>query len=297
MRRLSGVDGMLLATVVIWSLNFTVTKYVLTHGFRPLAYSSVRYGAAAVLFAGLTLALERTLAVSGRDSLLLLGAAAAVLWLNQIAFVYALKLTTATTAALILGTTPVFTAFFARLFGLERLSVRFWSAALVSFGGVALVAIGSGGELSADLGGDLLAVGMAATWAMYSVAIAPLMRSYSPYRISAVVLLATLVPLILTSSPQLGAQDFGSLSSTVWLGLAYAVLGPLVLTNVLWFTSIRRVGPSHATLFANLQPFLAAVFALLLLSEHMSGLQAAGGVAIALGILLARRPSVVAPAE
>ena len=42
---------MLLVTVCIWAFNFTVTKYVLTHGFAPLAYSSVRYGAAAALFA------------------------------------------------------------------------------------------------------------------------------------------------------------------------------------------------------------------------------------------------------
>jgi len=28
---------MLVATVLMWSFNFTVTKYVLAHGFRPLA--------------------------------------------------------------------------------------------------------------------------------------------------------------------------------------------------------------------------------------------------------------------
>ena len=31
---------MLLATVVLWALNITVTKYVLTHGFQPLAYAT-----------------------------------------------------------------------------------------------------------------------------------------------------------------------------------------------------------------------------------------------------------------
>jgi drug/metabolite transporter (DMT)-like permease len=41
---------MLLATVVLWALNFTVTKYVLEHGFQPLAYSTVRYGIATIIF-------------------------------------------------------------------------------------------------------------------------------------------------------------------------------------------------------------------------------------------------------
>jgi drug/metabolite transporter (DMT)-like permease len=42
--------------------------------------------------------------------------------------------------------------------------------------------------------------------------------------------------------------------------------------------------------FANLQPFLAAIFSLLILSEPLTGLQIAGGVAIAGGILVSRPP-------
>ena len=296
MRRPGSTDLMLIATVVIWAFNITVTKYVLTHGFRPLAYASVRYGAAALLFAVLTLVLERSLAVGGRSSLGLMAAAAFVLFLNQIAFVYSLDLTSATTVALILGTTPVFTALVAFAVGLERPSARFWIAALVTFGGVALVALGSGGSLSADLGGDLLAVGLAATWAVYSVAIAPLMRDYSAYRISALILLATWVPLGLVSIGQLSGQDYGGLSALVWLALAFAVVGPLALTNVLWFTAISRVGPSRATLFANVQPFIAAIIAVIVLSESMSTLQVVGGIAIALGIVLERTYAPVAPA-
>ena len=51
---------MLAATVVIWALNFTVTRYVLNHGFHPLAYSVVRYGLAATLFASFTYGRERS---------------------------------------------------------------------------------------------------------------------------------------------------------------------------------------------------------------------------------------------
>ena len=113
------------------------------------------------------------------------------------------------------------------------------------------------------------------------------MQRYSPYRISAVVLLPSIGLLILTSSARLGDQDFDP-AALVWLALAYAVVGPLVLTNVLWFTAIDRVGPSRATLFANLQPFVAAIFAVVLLSEDLGALQVVGGVLIAAGIVVAR---------
>ena len=75
----------------------------------------------------------------------------------------------------------------------------------------------------------------------------------------------------------------------MWALFAFATLGPLVLTNLLWFTAIDQVGPSRAALFANLQPFLAAIIALVLLSEELTMLQVAGGLAIAAGIVFSRR--------
>jgi drug/metabolite transporter (DMT)-like permease len=156
------------------------------------------------------------------------------------------------------------------------------------------VAVGSGGSLSADLKGDALAVGGAATWAAYSVAISPLMRRYSPFRLSAVFLLAVTVLLFASGSRQLADQSF-DFSALVWVGFAFAVIGPLVMTNLLWFTAIDRVGPSRASLFANLQPFLAAIVALLVLSEKITGVQVAGGLAIAGGIVLASRRGRPAP--
>ena len=287
-------DLMLLATVTLWAFNFTVSKYILDHGLHPLTYSSVRYSCAALIFAGITLAWEGSLRIARRD-LPLSGFGTAVLFANQLCFVYALRFTTATTVALLFGTLPIFTALFARGSGVEHLPVRFWVAAGVSFAGVALVTVGSGGSVSANLKGDVLAVLGSATWAAYTVAIGPLMRRYSPFRLSAVFLLAVMVPLLAAGSRQLADQSF-HVGALVWIGFAFAVAGPLVITNLLWFTAIGRVGPSRASLFANLQPFLAALIALLLLSEPVTALQIVGGVGIACGIVLAsRRGAVLLP--
>lgn len=289
MRRPGPVDLMLIATIVIWAFNITVTRYVLTHGFQPLAYGAIRYGAAATLAVVAAVVLEGSLRVEGRTNLALVATASVLLLVNQVSFVYALKLGSATTVALILGMTPIFAAIISSLVGLERLTGRFWVATLIGFVGVALVALGAGGDLSSDLGGDLLAILLAISWAAYSVTIAPLMRTYSPYRISAVVLVIMCIPFVALSSPQIVDQDYASLGALVWVGLAFAIVGPLFLTNILWFKSIGVVGPSRATLFANAQPFVAAIFAALILSEHLHWLQIVGGVAILLGIVLERR--------
>jgi drug/metabolite transporter (DMT)-like permease len=287
MRRLLGIELMLLTTVVLWALNITVTKYVLTHGFGPLAYATVRYAAAAAIFVGIVLLAERTLRVPRRDAALF-GAAALMVWLNQLSFVYAVDASTASTLALLLGATPIIAALIGLALGLERMSSRFWIATLVSFAGVGLVAAGSGSSLSAGWIGIVLGLATAATWAVYSIAIAPLMSRYSASRISAVVLPVGWIGIALVGAPQTAGQDLG-LGWEVWALLLFATLGPLVLTNVLWFRALHGIGASRATLIANLQPFAAAVFALILLSERMTLLQVAGGVLIGGGILLARR--------
>jgi drug/metabolite transporter (DMT)-like permease len=133
-RRPELADVMLLVTVVIWSLNFTVTKYVLNHGFRPLAYSGFRFSAAALLFTGFTYARERSFRLRRRDVPFVIAAAIIGIFLNQVAFVYGTKLTTAATVALIFGTMPILTAIFAWAGRIEQLHPRFWLAALASLG-------------------------------------------------------------------------------------------------------------------------------------------------------------------
>jgi LPXTG-motif cell wall-anchored protein len=288
MLRRRRAELMLLTTVLLWAFNFTVTKYVLEHGFKPLAYSTVRYGAATVIFTWFTYGVERSFLVRRRDLLLIVVAAAIGIWLNQISYVYALTYSNASTIALILGATPIFTALIAFAIGLERLHRRFWLAAAVSFAGVALIALGKPGGISGSIKGDLLGIATAATWAAYTVAIAPLMRSYSPYRISALVLAVGWVAVAITGVQQTASQSF-DFDALVWICLGYAIVGPLVLTNILWFKAVDRVGPSRATLVANLQPFIAAIIALVLLSETMTWLQVVGGVLIGGGIFLARR--------
>ena len=281
---------MLVATVTLWALNFTVTKYVISHGFQPIAYSCLRFSGAALVFLGITFFRERSFAIGRRDLVFLAIAALIGIFLNQLAFSYAIKLTTATTVALLFGTLPALTGIFAFALGIERFGARFWLAALLAFVGAALVAIGSGGGVSGQLWGDLLGFLASVTWAWYTVAVSPLLKRYSSLRISSLAFVIGTVPLLIVGSQQLVTQDYG-FGALIWLSLAFAVIGPLVAANLLWFGAISRVGPSRASVFANLQPFLAAFFSVLILSESMTRLQIAGGITIAAGILLSRSTS------
>ncbi len=284
---------MLLLAIVLWALNLSVSRYILTNGFLPLPYSVVRYGLAAVVFAAICLVAERSLRLRGRDLGIAL-AAAGVLYVNQLGFVYALKTTSASVIAMILAATPIVAALIGVVLGRERLHARFWAGAALSFAGVAVVSAAVGGALEGSLVGVLLGLLTAATWAVYSILVTPLMQRHSATRISTTVLAVTWVPLALTAAPQLAEQDW-ALGPKIWALLLFATLGPLVLTNVLWFRSLDEIGPARATLATNLQPFVAAVFAIVLLGEPLEPLLLVGGVLIALGILVARRRGGSAP--
>jgi drug/metabolite transporter (DMT)-like permease len=285
-RRPSIVDAMLLGAVLLWALNITVTKYVFEHGWLPLAYATIRYFVAIAIFWIYTWWREGSLRIARADWKYV-GIAAAAIFLNQLCFVYSLEFAKASTVSLLFASCPMFIGLFAIVFQHASLQRSFWAGAGRTFAGVALIAAGAGGGLVSGWKGDLLAIGLAVTWGGYTVAIAPLMRGYSPFRISALVLALGWAPLALVSLPQVSRQDF-HFSGTVWLGFAYAVIGPLFLTNILWFTAVDRVGAARAAIFNNMQPFFAVFFALLILSESIHGLEIAGGVLIFVGIAYER---------
>ena len=277
---------MLLGAVLLWALNVTVSKYMLQHGWHPLAYGTIRYFAAISLFWIFTYYRERSFRIERKD-IWLVGAAAAALFTNQLFFVYSIKLGQASTLSLVFGTTPIFVGVLALALRLERLQRSFWIGAALTILGVALVGVGAGSSASAGYTGIFLGIGTAMTWALYTIAIAPLMRTYSPYRISALVLALGWIPLALVSIQQVGEQHF-SFGWKVWLGFGYAVVGPLFLTNILWFTAVAIVGASRATLFNNLQPFFGVLFAILILSESLRLAEIVGGLLIFAGIVLER---------
>ena len=66
MRRPTTVELMLLATILLWALNLSVTKYILDHGLEPLSYATIRYALAGAIFVVLTLVAERSLRIERR---------------------------------------------------------------------------------------------------------------------------------------------------------------------------------------------------------------------------------------
>jgi drug/metabolite transporter (DMT)-like permease len=274
---------MLITANVLWSLNYATTKYAFGV-WQPLAFAVTRFAVAGLAFAAFVRWREGSLRVHRRDLPLVVAAAATGILLNQLTFNYAVEYTNAGNVALILASAPAFAALFATAARHEHVRTRHYGALGVSILGVAIVIQGGAGIAGVSLRGDLLAVGAAVTWAAYSVMLRPLFARYSAARVSALMIMLGAVMLLPFGLPQLATQDWGSIGGLSWSAWAYSAIFPLVVTNLLYFRSLRRIGASRATLYMYLQPFLGALFAALLLGEQVTAVQVVGGVVIVAGV-------------
>lgn len=296
MRGRWSTDLMLVIPPVMWSLHIVGSRYALTNGFEPLPFIILRFGAGALLFTVFVVAVERSLRIDGRRNQVYVALAAVAMAVNQLAFAYALHFTTAVTMSLMFGVFPITVALLAALIGIEPLTRRMLALGALSFVGVALVVLGVPGgldRLSGQVTGILFALAVPLTWSVFSVLVAPAMRTESPLRINAICLWAAALGGLLGGGWTIGGVDLAAVTGLAWLAVGYSTIGGLLVANVIWFVAMRRVGPSRSSFFLNIQPFGAAVLAVLLLDERITAVQVAGGVLIGLGIWLSRRGSPV----
>jgi drug/metabolite transporter (DMT)-like permease len=252
-------EALLVGAVLLWSFNYTAVRFGVTHGFTPLVYAPLRWALAGVALGTIVWKRGQSLRMGKRDLTALALVSLVGIVANQVTLLYALDLAPASTVALVFGMLPVLISLLSQFGRVEHLRPRHWVATAVSFAGVGLVSLGAGGELNGDLGGILLALLTVCSFSVYSVAIVPVMRRHSPLAVAAVTTIIGALILSIVTSPFLARQDWGRPGALAWSALLYSALPSIVLGNILWFTAVHRVGPGRASLYTNLQPFVAAV--------------------------------------
>ena len=282
-------DLILFVAVSLWALNYAVIKFGVTQ-ISPLAFPVLRFGLGGLVLAAVVYWREGTLRVARADVPLVVFAAVLGISLNQLCFVYSLTDTGASDVALLGASGPLITAFLATVVGVERLGRRHWLSALIGLAGVGLIVGGAAGAAfgRSPLLGDALALGATLFSSASVLPVLALLHRYSAAHILTLEMLvgsALLVPLAL---PALVAQDYGAVTLEGWGAVVYAVVLTGVVTNLLYFTAIGRVGPSRAAMFGYLQSFLGVVFAILLLAEQVTLVQLAGGLVVIGSVVLSR---------
>ena len=206
----------------------------------------------------------------------------------QLLLIAGLRWTTASNSALLLATAPLLTAGWLAATRQASLGRRQWSGLVVGLVGVGCVVHSGGfGVAWAHLGGDLLALGAAAAWAWYGIAIGPLVGALGPLRAtgwSMVVAACCFTPLALGD---VWAHAWESVSWEAWTGLLYGATVGMVMAMALWGRAIHRFGPQQTMLYVYLEPVSAVAIAAAVLGEPLSLMQAVGALLTFVGVGLA----------
>jgi drug/metabolite transporter (DMT)-like permease len=286
------LEAGVLLVVAVWAANFIVVKSA-NREIPPVAFALIRFSlASAVLLAVLRIR-EGSIWLPRRDAYLILGIGALGFGIYQMIWSTALQWIPAGDSALLIAATPVLTALLAVVAGSDVLTRVKVAGGLLSFAGVAIVvAAGPGFDLGRGVGlvlvGDLLTLGAALCWSIYTAFGAPILRRHSPIRTTAWAMVGGCLVLLLPGLWQASSTQWAAVDGTAWAGLVYSALLAAGLANVLVFNAIRLLGPTRVTAFQFLVPFIAVILGALLLGERVRPEQVVGGIVIVLGVMLTR---------
>jgi drug/metabolite transporter (DMT)-like permease len=282
----------LIAVPAIWGGTFVAGKHVVGT-FTALMGSFERYVIACIALLIAAIALEGGLPRLTRQQwfgtfvLGLLGVFAYNLF-----FMGALERLPASRAALIIALNPVITITISSIVLKERLSPRRWAGVAIALVGVWIV-ISHGdviGIASADVGfGELFMLCAATSWALYTVIGRKVLSGLSP--IAATNYAALFGTLLLGL---LAARDFDTLSASQFdwkmiAALLYLGVGGTALAFVWYYTSIKKLGASVASIFNNLVPVFGVAIGMLVLDEPLLPSMLVGGAVAIVGVFMVSR--------
>jgi drug/metabolite transporter (DMT)-like permease len=282
-------DLTMILVVAIWGANFSITKIALQE-IPPLAFAALRFVVASALLLAVLRWLEGPQSMRPRalGRLILLGVVGNSIY--QVCFLLGLNYTTAANASLIISTTPALVAALSAALGVERLSRLGVAGIALAIGGVTLILTARGLAFSADqVLGDLLLLGCAVAWTIYTVGVRSLGGGMSPLAITTWTTVTGTPGLLLLGAPSMLSTGWAALSPGAWGGLAYSTVLGVVVAYLLWNNSVRVAGSNKTAIYGCAIPLAATLVAWPVLGEVPTWVQGVGAALIITGVLLTRR--------
>ena len=280
-----------IATSAIWGTTFISSKVLLQEGLSPAMIMTLRFAMAYVCM----LPFMRKGEVwcnNLKDELLMLvlgisGGSLYFLFENT-----ALVYTLASNVAIIIAATPLLTTLAVHLISRqERVERSMYLYSLLSLLGVGLVVFNGEFILKLNPLGDILTLGAAVMWVIYSIVVLYLQGRYAPLMITRKVFfygVLTLIPYFWFFEPfELSMATL--LKPTVAGNLLFLGILASLVCYWTWNMVIEKLGAVHATNYLYINPIVAMITAHIVLREQITPLAIVGTVLILSGVYLAER--------
>ncbi len=275
-----------LGTTLVWGMTFISSKILMNHGSTPLEVLFFRF----VLALLVMFCMKPKIFRHGRgwkEELLFLGAGASGITLYFCFENTAISITYASNVSLIICTAPFLTGLAAHYLLKEDLHGNFFVGFVVAIAGIACISFNGATYLNLNPAGDLLAVGAAASWALYSIFTRRIFsRRYPLLEATRRILFWGLVTsgLVLLFQDEVHLPDLGS--TAVWANFLFLGVLASAICFVTWNYGLRVLGAVRATAYVYLTPVVTVVGAFFLLDEHITLLSATGMALTLAGLVL-----------
>lgn len=275
-------------TILIWGTTFISTK-VLLRDITPLQILFTRF---MIGYLALWAVCPKLTKIRRkREELYFLAAGLCGVTLYFLMENIALTYTQASNVGIIVAVSPFFTMFFGIwLLKQRRPGVRFFIGFLIAMTGILCISLEGSQRLQLNPKGDLLALGAAAVWALYST----ITKKISSFGYTTIPMtrriffygLLCMLPVILFSGMKLPAME--QLTMVNIANILFLGLGASALCFVSWNSAVRILGTVQTSVYIYAVPVVTTLASVWILKETVTVIGIAGIVMILSGLLMSQ---------
>jgi len=280
---------LILLAIIFWGASFVATKTVLNE-IKPVTIIILRLILASTLLTIIALSTKRKFSINFKSHgwiFILALVAVFHLWIQ----VTGLQYTTASNTGWIIGTAPIFMAILGFVFYKEKITLLQFLGILVAVAGLLLL-IGKGDITNIGLienKGDLLVLGSAFTWGVYSMVNKKISLSYSPLLTIlylCLMMAAIIIPFNLNTET---IDSVINLSFISWMWILFLGIFCSGIAYVIWAQALRDMESAKVGAFLYFEPLVTVIAAWFFLQEEITLLMIFSGLLITAGVFIVNK--------
>ena len=279
--------GSILLAAALWGIIGIWNRTLLAAGLSPTGIVLVRnFGGMAVLTAVFAVRDRGVFRVKREHVKYFAGTGIVSVVLFTCCYFTCQKLCSLAVASILLYTAPAFVVILSALLWKEPVTGKKLLALLLTLVGCACVCGVFSGGLAVTAGGVLLGLGAGFFYALYSIFGRYALVHYDSMTVTVwTFLFAGTASLVLLRPAELAAVFC---QPKMWMVAAGLVICSTVLPYLFYTGGLAGVESGKASIIASLEPVVAALVGVLVFSEPMNGLTAAGIVLVLSGVVILR---------
>ena len=272
-----------LVTIAIWSSTFIISKLLLGQ-MTPLQILFSRFLIAIVFLSIIHPKFKKPVSIQEELLFLVIGAALAGYFVFENS---ALQRTYSSNVSLIVATIPFLTGIMSMVFYKTRFfNLKSIVGLIAAYLGVLVIIINGSRFEGVEPVGDLLALGAALMFAVYSILMQKTSSGYTLIQLTRKVFIYGFIVLALTllisGQPIVPAGLSGQgIASVFYLGIVASSLA-----FILWNHAIKAIGPVKTNQYIYLIPVMTTAVSAIVLKEQITWMTLAGAVLILFGLYL-----------